>query len=95
MSQPIPERNEAVGIRQGAPTWLPDDGDTERPVTNPAASGNLATSGRDDALRGDTVSADTGLGSSGRQSGAPTPGNRSPAAARPADDDGEDARDAG
>jgi len=80
MSRPASERNEAVGTREGAPTWLPDDGDTERPLTNPAASGNLATSGRDDAARGDTVSADTGLGSSGRQSGAPTPGNRFPAA---------------
>lgn len=71
------ERTERVGVPQGAPTWLPDDGD-EPLTTNAAGTGKLATSGRDDVERGDTVSADAshGLGSTGRQSGQPTPGNR-------------------
>ena len=73
------ERQAAIGMRAGSPSWLPDDG-SEEPATNPAGTGKLATSGRDDVERGDTVS---GLGSkarrapsSGKQSGDPTPGNR-------------------
>src|SRR5207302_8694022 len=76
------------GGAPGAPLWLPDDADGEATSTAPA-SGSLATSGRDDVLRGDTVTglgaADVGSGrASGRkravepgpQSGEPTPGNR-------------------
>jgi hypothetical protein len=79
MPDKTPERDESIGIRAGAPTWLPDDG-TQEPLTNAPGTGSLATSGRDDQERGDTVS---GLGthtrrepSSGQQSGKPTPGNR-------------------
>ena len=79
MPDKTPERDEAIGIRAGAAMWLPDDGG-EEPMTNAPGDGSLATSGRDDQERGDTVS---GLGthtqrepSSGEQSGAPTPGNR-------------------
>ena len=90
---PEPERNAAIGMRAGAPSWLPDAGEAQ-PTTNAAATGKLATSGRDDTLRGDTVSADTagGLGSSGRQSGAPTPGNRFPGASdAPVEEDADSA----
>ena len=81
-----PERNAAIGMRAGSPSWLPDAGEAQS-TTNAAATGKLATSGRDDTLRGDTVSADTasGMGSSGRQAGAPTPGNRFPGAPEAAD----------
>ena len=77
-----------AGGAPGAPLWLPDDGgDTEAGPSAPA-SGSLATSGRDDVLRGDTVTgpgaADIGAEHGGRrravepgpQSGQPTPGNR-------------------
>jgi hypothetical protein len=79
MARKHSKRNERVGLADGAPMWLPVSGDTP-PNTNPAGTGKLATSGRDDTLRGDTVSRDTGhgLGWSGRESGAPTPGNRFP-----------------
>jgi hypothetical protein len=79
MARKHSERNERVGIGDGAPMWLPVNGD-EPPTTNAAGTGKLATSGRDDTLRGDTVSADAGQGWSGRESGAPTPGNRFPGA---------------
>jgi hypothetical protein len=76
----------AVGS-PGAPIVFPDAGDDDPSLGAPAA-GKLATSGRDDVERGDTV---TGLGaadvgksttgprrgvSPGKQSGIPTPGNR-------------------
>jgi hypothetical protein len=81
-------RGVATSGAGGAPLILPDDGDTDS-STPAAATGPLATSGRDDVERRDTVS---GLGSAdvmrtnrrgkrkavepGPQSGAPTPGNR-------------------
>jgi hypothetical protein len=76
-----------AGGAPGAPLWAPDHEQNE-PTTTAPATGSLATSGRDDVERGDTVSglgaADVGTGKSereqavppGPQSGAPTPGNR-------------------
>jgi hypothetical protein len=75
------------GGAPGAPLWAPDHEQNDS-HTNAPATGSLATSGRDDVERGDTVSglgtADVGTGSTGRkravppgpQSGAPVPGNR-------------------
>ena len=71
-----------AGGAPGSPMWLPDT-DTSETSPDAPATGKLATSGQDDVERGDTVS---GLGSGGRrfppssgeQSGAPTPGNRTP-----------------
>ena len=81
----IGERERSVsGMATGAPgtpIWLPDDASVEPSATTAPATGDLATSGRDDVERGDTV---TGRGAGkrrrgvppGPQSGAPTPGNR-------------------
>jgi hypothetical protein len=80
----------AVGAA-GPQVRLPADADHETAPSAPAA-GSLATSGRDDVARGDTVSGlgleDVGRGEDtarprggiapGPQSGAPTPGNRYP-----------------
>ena len=80
----------AVGAA-GPQVRVPDDDDHETALSAPAA-GSLATSGRDDVARGDTVSGlgleDVGRGEDssrprggiapGPQSGAPTPGNRYP-----------------
>ncbi len=81
------------GMTVGAPgsqVWV--TGDDQETTTPAPATGSLATSGRDDQERGDTVSglglADVGRGEEasgpragiepGPQSGAPTPGNRYP-----------------
>jgi hypothetical protein len=75
------------GGAPGAPLWAPDH-EQDEPHTNSPSTGSLATSGRDDVERGDTVSglgtADVGTASTerkkavppGPQSGSPTPGNR-------------------
>jgi hypothetical protein len=75
------------GGAPGAPLWAPDH-DQAEPHTSAPSTGSLATSGRDDVERGDTVTglgaADVGTGKTkrkravepGPQSGAPTPGNR-------------------
>ncbi len=78
------------GGAPGAPLWAPDhDVDAADEHTSAPSTGSLATSGREDVLRGDTVTglgaADIGQGTStgrrhavppGPQSGSPTPGNR-------------------
>ena len=75
------------GGAPGAPLWAPDH-DEDDPHTSAPSTGSLATSGRDDVERGDTVTglgaADVGTGKNqreravgpGPQSGTPTPGNR-------------------
>ena len=76
----------------GAQVWVPDDSGDREATSAASASGSLATSGRDDQERGDTVSGlglnDAAAGGAsragehavepGQQSGGPTPGNRFP-----------------
>jgi hypothetical protein len=42
----------------GTPIWYADDASVEPSVTSAPATGELATSGRDDVERGDTVTGD-------------------------------------